>query len=1292
MGNEKNAFMQMETLMNQAPCGIGLFDIDTGLPVFLNDEYYHIVGYTKKEYEAILSHSTEALVFSKDMKTAQQSSIDFFEHKEGGSYEYRIVRKDGQVLWIKLNISSVELDGKQYAFTSFTDITKEKDAYLQINMIAENVTSSISLMRVSKNVEELIYANDRFYELTGVDREHYRNNESFFAQAFISAEDHKRIAEAVRYAFESGQPGKIEHQFYRPDGKVLWLSRHYAAIRQEQPDTYMLVSVVTDITERREAELKAALEQRRYQLVIDELKAVVFEWNLKDGSFYCSKAYQNYELGHVKQEDILNNRGPADVIHPDDNAIMQKFFQDTASGKERVEAVLRLKMVDGSYRWSRMIGFYFKDDNGQPNRTIGVIIDINEEKEKSFMLNSLLNEIPGGIGIYEIRDGKVSVAYLNDTYYAMLGDKRENREKYYGENALEAVYVEDRVAISAAIQSIVRGMDKVTVLHRVENSEGKLFWLNLAGSVVERREHYIKVYASFTDCNDMMDTQRDLQNNRMFLNVAMESAQIMAWKYDCKKDIIEDSGPFGELYHLPKVITRILDTFFERNLIEKESIEDFKWIVKHARDERKVQKDICMKAPDGNGIRWFQFICAPVFDKNGVFVATVGTCVDITERKEKEARYLRKIDSMSEVDDENLLAKGRHSLTKNDTLFFQGKHKGALTISESSTYDEALEKLSDLALLPEQKQRILKTMARKRLLKDFEQDKLEGSIEYQRIMPDEEISWASTRYSLFEEPSTGEVVIFIYSYDITDRVLNSQIVSKLSGMEYDALGLLNVKTHDYVLRDILVKLESPTIVGKGNFDERVKSRMSRNLVPSEKELVQQQFQVENIVKHLETEEVYFFTYSIIDDEKEIRRKKMQFTYLDDMKATILYCRSDITEIYKREKEQLHQTELALLAAQEASRAKSTFLSRMSHDIRTPMNTIVNLTRLVKEELDDKEAALEDLKKIETANQFLLSLVNDILDMSRIEQQNMQLHPEYYDYQEFLNYIRSTFEPLCAEKNIKLTIEKGTQNVALMIDKVRFNQLCSNLLSNAIKYTPEGGHVWFTMVHGSIENGKLPCELCVIDNGIGMSKEFQDKMFEPFEQEGRAFKSVEGTGLGLAIVKEIVELFGGTIEVKSEMNKGTTFRVHMSIQVASDETEEKSQKPLDFSLLNGKHILLAEDHPLNQEIARRLLSNVGISVTVANNGQEAVEEFEANFKKYDAVLMDMRMPVMDGLQAARCIRELSVPTAKVVPIIAMTANAFSEDRYETAAAGMNAHLAKPIEPNLLYETLAQYITS
>ena len=387
-----------------------------------------------------------------------------------------------------------------------------------------------------------------------------------------------------------------------------------------------------------------------------------------------------------------------------------------------------------------------------------------------------------------------------------------------------------------------------------------------------------------------------------------------------------------------------------------------------------------------------------------------------------------------------------------------------------------------------------------------------------------------------------------------------------------------------------------------------------------------------------------------------------------------------------------EAESARQTADKANAAKTDFLSRMSHDIRTPLNGIIGMTYLM-QEMELPAAAQEDLCKIDTSSKFLLNLINEVLDMAKAESGKIELHPEPYDASEFLGYLNSVVMPLCEDKNIHFVIDaEPVPGVRPLLDKLRINQVFFNLLSNAVKFTPEGGTVTYRLREQLTESGRLAMEGEVSDTGVGMSDEFQKHLFEPFSQEMRSDSSeTRGTGLGLSIVKKLLDLMGCEIEVQSEAGKGTTFclrgefdfvRENASVAAAPAPAEQ------DTADLTGMHILLCEDHPLNQEIAKALLSEKGALVSVAEDGRRGVETFANSAPGfYRAILMDVRMPVMDGLTAARQIRSLDRPDAKTVPIIAMTADAFAEDIQKCLGAGMNGHIAKPIDPQRLYRVLS-----
>lgn len=384
------------------------------------------------------------------------------------------------------------------------------------------------------------------------------------------------------------------------------------------------------------------------------------------------------------------------------------------------------------------------------------------------------------------------------------------------------------------------------------------------------------------------------------------------------------------------------------------------------------------------------------------------------------------------------------------------------------------------------------------------------------------------------------------------------------------------------------------------------------------------------------------------------------------------------------------------ALQQVSNAKTDFLSRISNDIKTPMNVIMGMTALGMDETDNPEKMAECLGKIDTASRFLMGLLNDLVDVSMIEMGRFHLHKRAYAFGDFLEAMRDMMEPACAKKHITFRMAGEEINLNIMVDPMRFEQLFFNLLNNAIKFTPEGGEVSFRVCNYATHGEQFSADYVVQDTGIGMSSEFQKLLFEPFTQEKRdEAEKRHGAGLGLAIVQNIVKQMGGTIEIQSSIGTGTKVKVHLDLQLADIQPEKTGSRAgvIDStgSVLRGKRVLLAEDHPLNIEIAKRILERREMEVVCARNGQEAVELFEKNEVNYfDAVLMDILMPEMDGLEAARRIRKVPHGDAQVIPIIAMSAKDSREDIDACREAGMNAYIAKPVEPQKMYQVLVEYL--
>ena len=384
---------------------------------------------------------------------------------------------------------------------------------------------------------------------------------------------------------------------------------------------------------------------------------------------------------------------------------------------------------------------------------------------------------------------------------------------------------------------------------------------------------------------------------------------------------------------------------------------------------------------------------------------------------------------------------------------------------------------------------------------------------------------------------------------------------------------------------------------------------------------------------------------------------------------------------------------ALDAAEEANRAKTAFLSGMSHEIRTPMNAIIGLDSLALRSVVSPETR-EYLEKIGASARHLLGLINDILDMSRIESGHVVLRREEFSLRAVLEQINTMVLSQCAEKGLSYECRViGDVGDRCIGDDMKLKQVLLNILSNAVKFTEAPGSVTLTVERAAAYADQTTVKFTVRDTGIGMDQDYLPKVFEPFSQEDGSRSSQSGsTGLGMAIAKNLVELMNGTISVESEKGAGTAFTVVLSFKNCGDPAAgSDADRPRARAELAGRHILLAEDILINAEIMTQLITMKDAAIDRAENGRAALELFEQSpVGAYDAILMDVRMPEMDGLEAAAAIRALPRPDAGTVPIIALTANAFDEDVQRSLQAGMNAHLSKPVEPERLYRTLEELI--
>ena len=581
--------------------------------------------------------------------------------------------------------------------------------------------------------------------------------------------------------------------------------------------------------------------------------------------------------------------------------------------------------------------------------------------------------------------------------------------------------------------------------------------------------------------------------------------------------------------------------------------------------------------------------------------------------------------------------------------------------------------------------------------------------EYRIIRKDGAVRWVDD-YGHYAESETYGGLYYVFISDITEKKeqlqkelnLRDSMVVALSS-DYRSVFYVDLDEDDAVcyLEDKRYS-EAPLQGEHVPFLSTLTAYGNKNVEESYREGFMKFIQPDNIRAELLKQPLIAYRYLSTADGKEV------YTMLRMAGVRHVEDRADhrvhaiglgFTDIDTEMRETMaHQKALAdaLTAAEQANKAKTAFLNNMSHEIRTPMNAIIGLDSLALQNKNLPAETREYLEKIGESAKHLLSLINDILDMSRIESGQIVLRNEEFSFREMLEQINTMVQTQCREKGLKYECRmQGGISDAYIGDDMRLKEVLINILSNAIKFTEPPGGVTMTVERTGIFGDHSTLKFVIKDTGIGMDPAFLPKIFDPFSQEDSSRNSKYGsTGLGMAITKNIVEMMNGSISVESEKGKGSAFTVIVTLKNRPEQETAARDNPgaeKPRANLKDRRILLAEDIMINAEIMKQLMTMKEVNTDHAENGRIALEMFEASGPgAYEAILMDVRMPEMDGLEAARRIRALNRPDAKTVPIVAMTANAFDEDVQLSLQAGMNAHLSKPVDPERLYQTLEELI--
>ena len=979
------------------------------------------------------------------------------------------------------------------------------------------------------------------------------------------------------------------------------------------------------------------------------------------------------------------------LMHPDDAAQMRIKVEALLQSQRPLVHDFRLPDKRGGYFWLRMQASSTLDEVG--GQTVyAQITDIDAEKQTDARLTLMEKTLFSAIGEAGIQFWEYDIK--NERAYLSLKSRMDYNMEDVIENFpaswIETGYVhpEDVKKYLQMVNRLKRGVDSVSFDARIWNPNLERYeWKKIRyTAVLDEKGEPVRAFAIAVDIHDFKHSQETLQ-------AVMEQMGITSWEYDINsRTIIRHHNDVDLFYQKDNLVRNIPEALLDKRAVHPDDAEILKEGYQKLFDGEPCVKFQCRYwVPRIAQYRWFETGYTVIKEEKSKTLRAVGTARDIDKQKQAEEQYQEQLKFMNDVSEETLIAKGRHNITKNKVEFSMERNPLAIPAAAGETYDEFITRLVRQPSRESERRELAMTMSRENLMDSFAKGVNSFSVMYQRRTGEGKCIWVETMLRTFLQPGSDDVICFAYTYDRTKSVLQQQIVSRVADIEYDFLALLDVDTQFLRLVTVNDALGMDELSHTIHYFQNYRQVILENVLPEQKERVMAKIGLPHIIERLEEASTYFFMFSLMENGK-IRRKKLQFAYLDDNKELIMFTRSDITEIYENEQTQLRRIAHALREAEEASRAKTEFLSRVSHDLRTPMNVILGLSNLGLASGDVKELK-GYMEKIQSSGQYLLSLINDTLDVNKIESNRVEVHDSLMNNLALIEPVVSTGKILAKEKDVNFVVDTGRMPPGMIKgDAIHIRRILNNLISNAIKFTGSGGRVELKVEE------RPPGKLCppnsmlysftVTDNGMGMSSAFMKCMYEPFAQENEDSYMEKGSGLGLTIVKKLVELLGGEIRVESAPGKGTVFEILLCLEKRGTCDEEEDGRFQDTSMdaLWDKHILVCEDHPLNVLVVRKLLLKVGCRVTTASNGRQGVELFtNSPPETFDLILMDIRMPVMDGLEAAKRIRLVD----EDIPIIALSANAYDVDEKKSAEAGMNAHLSKPIEPQVMYETLLKY---
>lgn len=1278
--------LNAQDIINAIPGGVAIYKVsDIFETVYYSDGVPALSGYSRDEYDQLIKQDAADLIYQEDAAMVIRKIRQVLEAGKSASFEFRKQHRDGHIVWVNVHARKIGEDGGHPLLQCvFHNISAFKQAREELAHVINSIPGGIAAYDFNdmQNPRRL-FCSDGVAKLFGcsdaADLQHYAAN----PWSMVFKEDYQRVYDAFQHMFISSDTLDLSYRITRKDQVLEWVHLNGKAING------IFYAVFTGMSDEAKLFQQISNEAAQGIYVIDKKNHDLLYYNENVELFLTGK---NNAWGKKCYTALHDKQTPCTFCPLSMIKNIEKPQELTFANGKSYE--IRAKELE----W-----------NGLPAYTLFIndITDKITSSRKTEQLEqfyqTLVQNLPGGIAVirFDMAKKQMLPEYISEGFAAMTGMSTDEAYALYKNDATAGVHPDDLDYIIGRLnQHLKKHLDTCESIYRLRKKDGSYIWIKNNSSLILSPNEIPLIYAVYSDITKEIEAQNKLRQKYNDLLLRQQnyplSNEILSGYCDITanrilriydKTGIDPLQKFGferqnffkglaTLIESPEERQHFLNTFLNAPLLEK-----------FAQGINSQELECFIRMPHDNSGHYLKCVINMIESPDNGHTIGVLSVLDLTQFKINDQISMH-------------LAHAHYDFiatcdfnSDSYQLFFTNS-KANLMPPEQGSYSKNIVAFLQTFTVPKDR--------------EFCMEMFDPANMQRRLYHENSYSF---HYSLKDEQGhiyTKNMIVFLIDQrlnkvgmaraDITDYVREQRALLNTLAYTFEQLSIINLVTKEFTMYTRKSVLQNLSPYKCADFNRALHKLSLPYTKLAADETAAEKFSLPVILSRLaEKPQGYEFTLPYLANDGSEKNKQINVLWGDEGHHTICLVRCDVTDIISAEKNSRSVLQNALDLAQEANCAKTDFLSAMSHDIRTPMNAIIGMTDLALDDLDNRQHLSEYLDIIKSSSSHLLTLINDILDMSRIEKGKLKLARTSFNLSVEIDRFCSRYQLLMDKNSLNFLHNAELLHCNCIGDTAQLQRIWDNLVSNACKFTPPGGTVTFSACELPSDNERLGWyKFTISDTGIGIDSESLQHLFDPFFRSSDVIsKHIEGSGLGLAIVKNIVDYKGGTISVTSRQGEGTTFTVTLPLHfdTAAEHPVEKpphtfGSADFDFS---GKSLLLAEDHPINQKVAELILEKTGAAVTIVENGLQCTELFTGSAKgSFDAILMDIQMPVMNGYEAAQAIRSSTHPQSATIPIIAMTANAFAEDIKNALSAGMNAHIAKPIDPQKLYETLAAYI--